>query len=393
MTSRTDTYGSTGQVKTRAASKPVRIDDEFRSLITPLTESERAQLERNIVADGCRDPLVTWQGVLLDGHNRHDICVQHGIVYATASVTLADRLDAKIWIRENQRGRRNLNDDQRAMNAAALAELLSEKTKRDRAKKGGHARHGTKPESCLETASASKQKPLRSRATAAKQQGISERRVRQAQDVRKKAPDLAEKVARGEMPLAAAGREVQKRERAEIRKNPPPIQTNGGTFQVLYADPPWRYDFSKSDSRGIENQYPTLSVEDICALDVPALCEPDCVLFLWATSPKLPQAMAVMEAWGFTYKTCMVWVKDKIGMGYYARQRHELLLIGTKGKPPVPFPEDRPDSVIEAPRGRHSEKPPRCYEIIEAMYPNGSRIELFARTARDTWSAWGNETI
>ena len=375
----------------------ISIDDEFRSLITPLTKSECEQLERNILSDGCRDPLVVWQGVLLDGHNRHEICTRHGITYATAAVKLADRLDAKIWIRENQRGRRNLTDDQRAMNAAALSELLSEKAKRDRARKGGHAKHGTTPDSCLSATVSDKQaatKPKRdTRAESAKHAGISERKVRQAQEVRKKAPDLAEKVARGEMPLAAAGREVKKRERAEIRKNPPPIQTNGGTFQVLCADPPWRYDFSKSGSRGIENQYPTLSLEEICALDVPALCEPDSVLFLWATSPKLPQAMAVMEAWGFTYKTCMVWVKDKIGMGYYARQRHELLLIGTKGKPPVPFPEDRPDSVIEAPRGRHSEKPVRCYELIEAMYPNASRIELFARKARETWSAWGNETI
>jgi N6-adenosine-specific RNA methylase IME4 len=192
--------------------------------------------------------------------------------------------------------------------------------------------------------------------------------------------------------VSAAVREVVRHERAKQPKPDLPPATNG-CFQVLLADPPWRYDFSTSDSREIENQYDTLEIEDICNLPVPAICEPDAVLFLWATSPKLPEALRVMLAWGFTYKTCMVWVKDKIGMGYYARQRHELLLIGTIGKPPVPLPENRPDSVVEAARGKHSEKPARVYEIIEAMYPNGSRIELFARKARPDWSAWGDQTI
>jgi N6-adenosine-specific RNA methylase IME4 len=84
-------------------------------------------------------------------------------------------------------------------------------------------------------------------------------------------------------------------------------------------------------------------------------------------------------------------VKDKIGMGYYARQRHELLLVATKGAPGVPMPEDRYDSVIEAPRGQHSEKPHIVYDMLEAMYPTFRKLELFARNSRDTWHSWGNE--
>jgi len=100
----------------------------------------------------------------------------------------------------------------------------------------------------------------------------------------------------------------------------------------------------------------------------------------------------VIEAWGFSYRTCAVWVKDKIGMGYYFRQRHELLLVATKGKPPTPAPSDRLDSVIEATRERHSAKPVEGYEAIERMYPTLPKMEMFCRSPRDGWHVWGNQS-
>lgn len=114
-------------------------------------------------------------------------------------------------------------------------------------------------------------------------------------------------------------------------------------------------------------------------------------MFLWVTSPKLEEGLIVLNAWGFEYKTSMVWVKDKIGMGYYVRGRHEFLLIGTKGNPLKPEPENRFDSVIAAPRTEHSKKPSEVYERIEKMYPNGKYLELFARNERKNWKSWGNE--
>jgi N6-adenosine-specific RNA methylase IME4 len=102
--------------------------------------------------------------------------------------------------------------------------------------------------------------------------------------------------------------------------------------------------------------------------------------------------MKVIEAWGFTYRTCAVWVKDKIGMGYYFRQRHELLLVATKGQPPTPAPSDRLDSVIEGDRIGHSTKPVSSYEAIERMYPTLPKGEMFCRQARDGWYAWGNQS-
>jgi N6-adenosine-specific RNA methylase IME4 len=188
--------------------------------------------------------------------------------------------------------------------------------------------------------------------------------------------------------------------RVTLEENPLPK----GKYNLIYADPPWRYDFSATSQeltptntasnekgRKIENQYPTMPTEMICEIEVSEIAAPDCVLFLWATSPKLRDACQVMKAWGFEYKTCMVWVKDRIGMGYYARQQHELLLIGTCGNMSPPPPKDRPVSVIEAERTKHSKKPEAFYPILESMYPKAKRVELFCRKARKGWKAWGNE--
>ncbi|WP_228282516.1 MT-A70 family methyltransferase [Rubrobacter tropicus] len=175
--------------------------------------------------------------------------------------------------------------------------------------------------------------------------------------------------------------------RATLREAPPLDRR----YEVLVADPPWKYSFSTSDSRRVENQYPTMRLEEIKALEVPA--EADAVLFLWATSPKLTEALEVMEAWGFDYRTCMVWVKNRIGMGYYARQQHELVLIGKRGNPPVPEPSDRPSSVFYGDRKNHSAKTENFYKVIERMYQDESKVELFARGARPGFDAWGNEVL
>lgn len=177
------------------------------------------------------------------------------------------------------------------------------------------------------------------------------------------------------------------------RPAPRPIAAAEGTYAVLYADPPWRYDVpggQTPDLRSVENHYPTMAVEEIEALDVPAA--EDAVLFLWATNPKLPDALAVMDAWGFAYRTNACWVKDRFGMGYYVRGQHELLLIGRRGRLPVPEPSHRPASiVISAPRREHSRKPDEFYELIERMYPEHSKVELFARRPRGGWESWGNQ--
>ena len=124
---------------------------------------------------------------------------------------------------------------------------------------------------------------------------------------------------------------------------------------------------------------------------MPSIAAENCALFLWATVPMLPHALEVMAAWGFEYRTNWAWVKDKIGTGYWNRNRHELLLLGVRGSPPAPAFGSQWTSVIEAITGRHSEKPTEVYKMIEDYFPNLPKIELNARAAREGWEAWGAE--
>jgi N6-adenosine-specific RNA methylase IME4 len=180
---------------------------------------------------------------------------------------------------------------------------------------------------------------------------------------------------------------------AEISQGNTGLESLGGKrFPVIYADPPWKYEHVETESRAIENQYPTMELDDICALPVTEIATEDAILFMWATSPKLEESFKVLNAWGFTYRTCMIWDKATIGMGYYARQQHELLLICTRGSIPVPAPENRPPSVYREPKSAHSSKPAYFYTMIEGMYPELSKVELFCRSPQEGWMAWGNQT-
>jgi N6-adenosine-specific RNA methylase IME4 len=163
---------------------------------------------------------------------------------------------------------------------------------------------------------------------------------------------------------------------------------------VLYADPPWHFEVYNERSgveRAAGNHYPTMPLEEICALPVSYLATDAAALFLWTTAPHLQESFDVLAAWGFEYKTTVVWVKDKIGLGYFVRNQHELLLVATRGDMPSPSPANRPASVISAPRREHSRKPDEAYALIEQMYPELPKVELFARQKRSGWQTWGNE--
>jgi N6-adenosine-specific RNA methylase IME4 len=129
--------------------------------------------------------------------------------------------------------------------------------------------------------------------------------------------------------------------------------------------------------------------------DVTSIAATDCVLFLWATAPMLKDALRVMAAWGFAYKSHIVWHKLRPGAargpGYWVTGEHELLLIGTRGNVPAPAPGTQSPSVIAAPVGEHSEKPEAFARLIESYFPNLPKVELNARRARPGWVTWGNE--
>jgi N6-adenosine-specific RNA methylase IME4 len=166
-------------------------------------------------------------------------------------------------------------------------------------------------------------------------------------------------------------------------------------YGVIVADPEWRFEpWSRKTGldRAADNHYPTSPLAAIKSRNVQSIAAKDCVLFLWATGPMLPQALQVMAKWGFTYKSQYVWTKDKAGTGYWSRARHELLLIGTRGNIPCPAPGKQWESVICAPRGKHSAKPVKAMKMIEEYFPNLPKIELNCRgKPRPGWNGWGAE--
>jgi N6-adenosine-specific RNA methylase IME4 len=177
-------------------------------------------------------------------------------------------------------------------------------------------------------------------------------------------------------------------------------------YGVILADPEWRFEpYSRATGldRAADNHYPTSSLDVIKSRDVGSIAADDCVLFLWATAPMLPQALEVMTAWGFAYKTHAIWRKAEhvsgrhqhgglvLGTGYWFRNGHELLLVGTRGNVPAPAQGTQRASMFDAPPRQHSAKPVEAYDLIEFYFPNLPKIELNARSKREGWDAWGLE--
>jgi N6-adenosine-specific RNA methylase IME4 len=166
-------------------------------------------------------------------------------------------------------------------------------------------------------------------------------------------------------------------------------------YGVILADPEWRFEpWSRETGldRAADNHYPTSPLGALKMRDVPEISAPDCVLFLWTTTPMLATAILLLQAWQFEYRSHFVWAKDRVGTGYWNRNKHELLLLGVRGSPPAPAPGQQWPSLIEAPVGAHSAKPAVFCEMIEGYYPNLPKIELNCRgQPRPGWDAWGDE--
>ena len=237
-----------------------------------------------------------------------------------------------------------------------------------------------------------KSKPIDTRAELAKIAGVSHDTIARIEKIVQKAPEeVKEKLRRGDLTINKVYNEIKREENRQryAERVKAVVSPPTGKYRVILADPPWRYEFSETRNREIENHYPTMDLEAIKALKIPA--EDEAILFLWTTAPKLEESIAVLNAWGFKYRTCAVWDKERKGMGYWFRIQHELLLVGVRGNFRTPDPANRFDSVIRAPRAEHSKKPAIVHEMIEKMFPGERYVELFAREERPGWAVWGNE--
>ena len=374
--------------------------------IFPLMDGQPlAVLTADIRQHGLREPIWLYEGQILDGRNRYRACRAAGIEPVFVDYSGNDALGFVVSLNLH---RRHLSEPQREMAAARIAT----------AKRGGDR---------IPDHSANWRNG-KTEAEAAELLNVSERGVSRAKQVRRDGiPELTHKVESGQVRVSTAAdisklpaseqlailkkedpkavqqaakelraeKETQRREQRmtslKAMAEPMPELKTEQKYSVIYADPPWQYERPVSDSRKIENQYPVMSLDEIRALPVGKLATDAAILYLWATSPKLEESMQVMNAWGFSYRSCAVWDKEIMGMGYWFRQQTELLLVGIRGAMPSPEPASRVSSLITSRRGKHSQKPDCVYQMIETMYPDLSRIELFSRQQRPGWAAFGNQ--
>lgn len=359
------------------------------SIFPMLQGEEFRQLIEDVRANGLLEPVMLYEGKILDGRNRYAACKQAGVVPKFVQFEGSDPI-AYVW--SLNFNRRHLKSDQAAAAVVKRLEFYeAEARKRKQAAGAEYGRGQKKVTQKIEQPIDRNESSAAARA--AKDAGTNRQYVADLKKIKQEDPEVFEKIAAGEKRLVEVKKEKKRQERIKTIESISAGNAElpeGKTWPVIYADPPWRYEHVKTDSRAIENQYPTMSLDDICAMQVPS--NDDAILFLWTTSPKLAEGMRVLESWGFTYRTCAVWDKQKIGMGYYFRQQHELLLVGTRGNLPVPEPADRPSSVMRYPRGQHSAKPAEVAELIERMYPTLPKLELFCRSPRPGWDVWGNQS-
>ena len=174
------------------------------------------------------------------------------------------------------------------------------------------------------------------------------------------------------------------------------LRSTGGPFDIILADPPWRFKSNSAAKPGKNalRHYDCMELDQIAALPVREVAAKDSLLLMWVTVPFLREAWTVIDAWGFSYVSEISWTKDRPGTGFWVRNRHEPLLICKRGKFPCPKPAPFPDSVIEGQQRQHSRKPDRLHEMIAAVEPWAglAKLEMFARESRDGWTTWGNET-
>jgi len=361
----------------------------------PMMDDGRyAELIADIRQNGQREPITICEGMVLDGRNRHRACIEAGVdpefrEYDGDPWAFAWSLNG---------ARRDLEDVRRALiklecdkGSAKWAAKLA-KIAEDGREKMSASKAGNKNAAKEKTTAAHSEQRLKSdggravaREARAAEAHVSSSTMARAEFIAKR-PDIAKKVIHGEIKPAEAIRQI-KRERIE-KEAPAPT----GKFRVIYADPPWSYGNTQPDYHTEQrDHYPVMPLSDICAMPVREWAEDNAVLFLWVTSPILEESFQVIKAWGFKYKASFVWDKVHHNMGHYNSVRHEFLLVCVRGSC-QPDVRKLFDSVQSIERTEHSKKPDEFYGIIETIYTNGDRLEIFARRSRDGWKAYGNQS-
>lgn len=373
----------------------LEIKEEFKKLIPALTQEEFKQLEENCLAEGIREAILTWNGFIIDGHNRYEIANKWNLDFQTKSKHFKDEEAVKEWMILNQFGRRNLSNYQRSVLALELESLFREKAKENQAIqfKGNSLKQKS-----------AEVKPIETRKELAKVANVSHDTIAKVKVIEAKAPEeVKAKLQTGEVSINQAYKEIKKEEKKEerielINKQINEIEAGNlpeleGLFDVISVDPPWNYEGENkketsfdSVGRRVANPYPEMSTEEIKKIQLPLM--KDSIVFLWTTHKFLPDALEILKEWNLEYKATLVWNKEKMGMGAWFRMQCEFCLVGIKGKPYWENTKYR--DILNEPRREHSRKPDSFFSMVEEI-TLGRRLEYFSREKRKGWEVFGND--
>jgi N6-adenosine-specific RNA methylase IME4 len=342
----------------------IEIIKKFESLLPRLSDEEFNGLKESIISDGCREPLIVWGNVLIDGHNRYKICTELGIYFRVKRINFKTEEQAADWIDANQLSRRNLTPD-------AFRLALGRRYNRTKKAEG-------RPEGIL-----GKSYPVsRTSETLATEHGVSEKTVRNAGKYATEAeadPELMKAIIE-----RTPTKEVKKKKRAkkleEIKKKIIEEKKVEGKFDVVILDPPWKYGREYDpDSSRVACPYPEQDAEEIFNTSK-GFFKDDCVLWLWTTHQFIWDAKELIERWGFTYKATLVWDKEKIGMGSWLRMQCEFCLLAVKGRPYFHNTTER--DIIRSTRREHSRKPVEFYSLVKKTCA-GNMFEYYSREKKE----------
>jgi N6-adenosine-specific RNA methylase IME4 len=386
------------------ATTKIKILPELKNFIPPLTPEEYAQLEANCIQYGIQDKLKIARysdsetgeqlEVLADGHNRYRIARSNDLSFEVEYLDFESVHDAKLWMIDNQKGRRNLSDFVKFELAQVKAEILKEKgaKKRNNGFKGN--RYTGSVLSIIDK-TLDNESPHNTQREVANELGWSTGKVGMAAVVNSEADEETKnKLRRNQVSINQVYKEIKKeRRKKEIEKQKKEIQNSdplkiAGLYDVIVLDPPWNYgrEYDPEGSR-VANPYPEMTQSELLLMDVPA--KENCIMWLWTTHQFIWDAKELLSKWSFEYKALLTWNKEKIGMGHWLRMQCEFCLLAVKGKPIWDNTKYR--DIINEPRREHSRKPEQFYEMVEEIC-YGNKVEFFAREARDGWSSLGNDT-
>ena len=356
------------------------VDQGFKNLIPPLQPQEYAGLEESILSEGCRDSLIVWNGILIDGHNRYEICTKHGIEYDTVSRDFPDREAVEDWIDCNQLGRRNLTPDQMSL----MRGRIYNRTKKAVGSVNQYTSGRDQNDPQQKTAD-----------IVAQQHGVSPATIKRdgaAAKLLEDHPDEAAAIIKGDAKKSDVIREIKRKEVvAELEDIAvQEVKEVQGVYDVVVLDPPWGMAKIERDERPNQSEfdYPVMNESELEALKIQTA--ENCHVFVWTTHKFLPMALRLVESWGFKYVLTMVWHKNggfqPFGLPQY---NCEFALYARKGTPK--FVDTKAFPVcFDAKRSGHSEKPEKFYNILRRVTA-GRRIDMFNRRDIEGFDKWGNE--